>query len=120
LEIASRPKGRRNSSKHLYWDEVRNTFQSGSSVLVYQHFIRVKRVDYIARIAQQLRTSTGAAAVFSFRTPHVLFLLACQERHVGAFRRRQAIIESDWNNQISVSEHWPQTPAAAICPNTEA
>jgi hypothetical protein len=110
LEITSRPRGRKGSCKHLYWDEVCSTFQAGSSVLVYQHFIREKRVDYVARITQQLKEHTGAKAVFSFSTPHVLFVLASQERHVVAFRRRLAIIASVWMNNIAVSEYHSNEP----------
>jgi hypothetical protein len=89
----------------VYWDELGETFRAGSSVLVYQYFIREKRVDYTARITNELKMRTGAAAVFSFTTPHVLFVLASQERHVNTFRGRLPIIESEWKSHISVVEH---------------
>lgn len=109
LEIASRPRERRNSCKHLYWEEVSTTYQSGASVLVYQHFVREKRDSYTARIADQLKASTGAAAVFAFSTPHVLFILAAQQRHLAAFRTSLPVIGSRWNGQIAVSEFCTQT-----------
>jgi hypothetical protein len=105
LEIKSRPRGHRNSSKHVYWDEVCNAFQAGSSVLVYQHFIREKRAHFAARITRQLRERTNAAAVFSFRTPRVLFLLASQQRHVHAFRVRLKAIMPAWIRHLAVTEH---------------
>lgn len=106
LEINSVPCGRRNSSKFLYWDEVCMTFAAGASVMVYQHFPFEKRAAYIARRADELRERTQASAVFSFRTPHVLFLLASQERHVGTFRTRLPAIESAWGpRQIKAEEH---------------
>jgi len=96
LEIRSTVRGRHDSRKYPYWHEVCNTFTAASSVLIYQHFPREKRDQYIARIACELRERTGAAAVFSFRTPHVLFLLASPERHAAAFRIGLAAIRSLW------------------------
>ena len=78
--------GRRHSHKFLHWTEVRDTFSTGTSVLVYQHFPREDRAAYIARLADRLRAETGAAAIFSFITPFVVFLLAAHERHSASFR----------------------------------
>jgi len=105
IEIGSRPRGRRHSSKHLFWDEIVETFLLGSSVLIYQHFIREKRSSHTARIVEELRARTGAVAVFSFSTPHVLFILAAQGRHVDSFRGRKSAIESDWKDHIAITEH---------------
>lgn len=105
LEIASRRHGSRDSCKHLYWDEVQTAFQSGASLLICQHFIREKRVDYTARLVRELRSRTAAPAIMSFSTPHVLFLLAAQFRHIGAFEERLPSIESAWRNP----DHYAQT-----------
>ncbi len=78
--------GRRHSHKFLYWAEVRETFFTGASVLVYQHFPREVRAGYIERLSERLRKETDASAIFSFSTPHVLFLLAAQEHHTAPFR----------------------------------
>lgn len=88
--------GRRNSHKFLYWTEVRDTFSSGASVLVYQHFPREARASYIERLAARLQGKTGASAVFSFVTPHVLFLLAAQERHAEPFREVVRKLPLSW------------------------
>jgi hypothetical protein len=108
LEIGSRPPGRKHSCKHLYWNEVCETFLAGSSVLIYQHFIREKRSDYAARIVRELSSRTGAAAVFSFSTPHVLFVLAAQGRHADSFRQRLPVIRDEWKSHITVFEHEPE------------
>ena len=60
--------GRRHSHKFLYWAEVRATFWTGASVLVYQHFPREARAGYIERLAERLRKETDAPAIFSFST----------------------------------------------------
>jgi len=92
----------------LYWDEVCETFVAGSSVLIYQHFIRENRERFTNRIVNELRERTGTEAVFSFRTPHVLFVLASRERHAIVFRKRLASIRSTWvAKQIRAEEHLP-------------
>lgn len=106
LEIKSTHLGHKDSSKFLYWNEVCGTFEAGSSVLIYQHFIREERDGFIARMASELQRRTKAAAVFSFRTPHVLFVLASQERHAAGFRKKLGVIESFWApKEIVALEH---------------
>lgn len=92
LETRSTLRGRKDSRKYLYWDEIFGTFTAGSSVLIYQHFTREKRAGFIARMADELQERTRAASVFSFSTPHVLFLLASQESHLATFRERLEVV----------------------------
>jgi hypothetical protein len=94
--------GRRHSHKFLYWTEVCEAFSAGASVLIYQHFPRENRAALIERLAERLRTETGAAGIFSFTTPNVLFLLAAHEQHVASFR----------NVVHSLPLHWPDKEIA--------
>ena len=112
LEIKSTQRGRKGSCKYLYWNEVFATFDAGSSVLIYQHFPFVKRNAFIARMAAELQRRIGAATIFSYRTPHVLFLLASQERHAAGFRRQLAALPSFWAPEqvIGVEHAPPQEP----------
>jgi hypothetical protein len=114
LETKSTLRGRKDSRKYLYWYEVSNTFTAGSSVLIYQHFIRENREGFVARMTYELRERTRAATVFSFTTPHVLFLLASQQRHAAAFRRRLVVIRAIWAPaQILPAEH-PRSAESSI------
>lgn len=100
--------GRRGSHKFLYWAEVRDTFSAGASVLVYQHFPREARVGYVERLSKRLRGETGTPTVFSFVTPHVLFLLAAQERHAELFREAVRKLPLRWpEKEIMVREMAP-------------
>jgi hypothetical protein len=107
LEIKSTPRGRRDSCKFLFWQEISTTFTSGASVLIYQHFIGEERGAFSARMAEELRGRLSPAAVFSFRTPHVLFLLAAHERHVLGFRNQLAVFQSHWSPKQIVAEERP-------------
>ncbi|GLR55257.1 hypothetical protein KYK30_09820 [Shinella yambaruensis] len=74
LEVAL-PKGRKNSSKYLYLDEVAAFYASGKSLLIYQHFPRVERAVFLARCAERLRVAAPGASLWAFTTAHVVFLL---------------------------------------------
>lgn len=75
LEVSSLPKGRKNSSKYLYLDEVAAFYGSGKSLLIYQHFPRVERSVFLGRCAERLRAAAPGAALWAFTTAHVVFLL---------------------------------------------
>lgn len=74
LEVA-KPKGRKDSSKYLYLDEVAAFYASGKSLLIYQHFPRVERTAFLARCAERMRVAAPGASLWAFTTAHVVFLL---------------------------------------------
>ena len=78
----SRPNGRKNSSKFLYWDEIAQVFRAGHSLLIYQHFTREVRSAFTSRLMEQLRGATGAEVVRAIHTPHVAFLLATSDPRI--------------------------------------
>ena len=102
LEVKSRPWGRPGSAKYLFWREVKAAFHQGHSLLIYQHFPRVERAGYSARLAEELSARTGAARVFRFHTSGVLFLLASQQRHAGLLERGAVRVKSAWAGQVEV------------------
>jgi hypothetical protein len=105
LEVKSKPCGRKGSSKYLYWHEVVACFESGRSVLIYQHFPRVPRDQFVAAKAKELCQKTAAREVHSFRTQRVLFLLASQERHRELFAERGGEVAERWAGQIRAERH---------------
>lgn len=105
FEIPSKPVGRRGSSKYLYWDEMSRVYSAGHSVLVYQHFVRETRESFIERIAKEIHTRTKAARIYSFRTSHVVFFLAAQDRHSEHFSRQAECAAQVWERQIRVLQH---------------
>jgi hypothetical protein len=102
LEVKSRSWGRPGSAKYLFWREAEAAFGQGHSLLIYQHFPRVERAGYSARLAAELRARTGAARIFRFHTSGVLFLLASQPRHADLLERGAARMKSVWCGQVQV------------------
>jgi len=69
------PRGRKNSSKYLYLDEVAAFYEAGKSLLIYQHFPRIERGSFVERRSGQLREVAPGSAVWTFTTAHVVFFL---------------------------------------------
>lgn len=105
IEVKSKRYGLKDSSKYLYWHEIEESFAGGHSLLIYQHFPHVKRGPFIETKTRDLAEKTGAREVFSFRTPHVLFLLAVQEDRREFFRARSLGVTDMWGSQIAVVRH---------------
>ena len=84
IEVGSVAKGRRNSSKYVYRDELATTYRAGHSLLVYQHFQRKERESFIRDVADDLRRAAADAEIWAIRTSHVVFMLAIQPRHRAA------------------------------------
>ena len=80
IEVKSKPSGAKHSSKFVFLDEIAETYAAGHSVLVYQHFARQKRTEFVSEKCS-LVGNLCQARVLTFATPHAFFLLAVQPRH---------------------------------------
>ncbi len=103
LEIKSKPYGRKYSSKFLFWREVTSLWESGNSLLIYQHFIRENRVNFIQRMLETLSENTVNSFIEAFSTPHVAFLLALQPKHQHFHGAIIESVQKNWSGQI---KHW--------------
>lgn len=77
----SLPKGRKNSSKYLYLDEVEDFYAAGRSMLIYQHFPRQKRELFVERIGSELGRRCPASHIWAFVTAGVVFFLVARPEH---------------------------------------
>ena len=75
VEVKSIAKGRRNSEKYIYWDEIVKTFQAGHSILLYQHFRREERTAFIQRIVTELQARLNPSKIYWFRSSQVVYCL---------------------------------------------
>ena len=106
IEIKSKPYGRKNSSKFVFWREIKVLWNSGNSLLVYQHFIREKRDIFIPSMLEKLQNATPGSLVEAFSTPHVVFFMALQPSHQQHHTNIVNIVQKRWENQI---HHWNLT-----------
>jgi hypothetical protein len=100
LEVRSTPYGNKNSSKFLYWHEVDALWSAKKSLLIYQHFIRERRIAFIQRMLEALKGRTPASLVEAFVTPHVVFLLALQPAHQEFHSAIVRSVQEHWKRQI--------------------
>ena len=100
IEVPSKPVGRKHSSKYVTWQEIQALWEAGCSLLIYQHFRREAREAFIRRLASELRERTGAGFAEAFLTPHVLFLLATQDRHLERLGSVVEVLSNCWRGQI--------------------
>lgn len=107
LEVKSKPYGRKDSSKYLYWREVETLWASRKSLLIYQHFIHENRLKFIQRMLEALRTATSGSCVEAFSTPHVVFLMALQPEHQHLFQPIVGAVQENWDGQIQHCEFTP-------------
>jgi hypothetical protein len=100
IEVPSKPVGRKGSSKYVMWAELEMLWAAGCSLLIYQHFPRKPRQAFAQQLASELARRTGARPVQAFGTPHVLFLLAAQDRHLNRFQGIGPLLSERWKGQI--------------------
>jgi hypothetical protein len=75
LEVASVPRGRRSSSKYLYWDELADTLGDNRAVCVYQHFPRRTRAAFVATMFDRLGQLASGHHAFAVYSPWVAYII---------------------------------------------
>ena len=103
LEVASVPKGRKDSCKYVYWDEIKTIYDMGKSILVYQHFQRVDRGEFIAKVTANLNAQLGTSEITAFRTGNVVFFFIPQKGVTIESLCEQ--LAQQWTMQFEMSVH---------------
>ena len=102
IEVNSKPYGRKDSSKYLYWREISDLWEQGKSLLIYQHFCREKRQSFIRRLREGLQKNTKSSLIPAFTTAHVVFFLVLQPEYQKYYDSIVANIEKYWTSQIQL------------------
>jgi len=100
IEVKSKPYGRKDSNKYIYWKEIQETYQAGQSILIYQHFPRVIRETFIENTLNVIRSSISIDTVIFYETSNVLFIIIPQKERKDYFFLRSTEVESDWYPEI--------------------
>ena len=102
LQVKSKPYGRSKSSKYIYKREVKQLWQSGKSLLIYQHFIREKREVFIERMLRGLAELTEDASITAFTTSHVVFFMILQPKHTHLEDAIVSEVNQSWSGQVGL------------------
>lgn len=117
IEVASKPVGHKNSSKYVAWQEIEDLWQTGCSLIIYQHFCREPRAEFATQIKSRLREHTGARFIEALRTPHVLFLLVAQPRHETLFGETVSFFPQYETSKPEARRWLTQYPGQFVCEN---
>lgn len=109
LETASVPLGKRGCSKYIYWTELESAWEAGHSLLVYQHFPRKKRDEFVRQSTERYVAGL-CAEVISLRTSRTVFFLMMQPEHSAILKSRAYEAAGRWKDQFSLSASSPQHP----------
>jgi hypothetical protein len=90
VEISSVAKGRRGSSRYVYWDEIEVALRSAGAVCIYQHFPRVERQPFVLGLLSK-RIDVAGSHGFALYSSRVAYLVLAKDARVealsGAARR---------------------------------
>jgi hypothetical protein len=114
LEVKSVPRGRKSSSKYVYWDEVKASYSAGHSLMIYQHFPRSPRELFLRNLFRKFKEFVHAPQVFSYCTFHVAFLVIPQPRHEEMFKKHNSIVSEVWGEVIDIRIHKIAGPVSNI------
>lgn len=103
LAVPSVPKGRRESARYLYWDELDAALKPGRTVVVYQHFPRVQRATFLERTLARVGELSAAHATSAIHTPEVAYIIAAAIGHVEALSAVLSVLESRWEGRLAVT-----------------
>ena len=104
VEIPSCPIGRKGSGKFVAWQELVTAWDSGASLLVYQHFIHENREAFLERMASAFQRRLGALEVLVLRTSRVPFFLIPQDDHIEKAEKSAHVIGSTWEGKVRVEK----------------
>jgi hypothetical protein len=105
FEVPSTRIGRKLSSKYVYWAEIEEAYARGHSLVVYQYYLRAKRVFFVRALASECARRLGAPLVDTFATPHVVFVVIARPEHASQFAGAHARMSSRWVGQIRPLAH---------------
>lgn len=105
IQIKSIPRGRRSSSKYMYWDEIQASYEAGHSIMIYQHFPRKPREPFLRDLVRKFRNIVHVRQVFSYCTDHVAFILVPQLHHQEIFVENSNRVKKVWGDVIKVRNH---------------
>jgi hypothetical protein len=96
LSVASVPYGATGAEKYVYANEWKRVAEEGKSVLIYQHFPRVKRDVYARMRMEHVGRESNAAEVVSIASSRVLYLAISARNHQRMIRTACEEMAAEW------------------------
>jgi hypothetical protein len=100
IEVRSKAIGQKDSSKYIYWKELTESWRHAKSLLIFQHFPRVKRNEYIPARVDEMTSHLPDSLVIPLRSSYVLFLLAYRTADADRIEEAARLIEKRWSRRV--------------------
>ncbi len=102
IEVASTNK--KNIHKYVTWDELIQTFNTGKSVLVYQHFSRSNRDTFINNKITEIQNRVQCTVV-SIKVKHSVYFFILQKNHLPNIEKALGEFMSTWHSLAIVRKN---------------
>ncbi|MDB5204764.1 MAG: hypothetical protein JWP09_792 [Candidatus Taylorbacteria bacterium] len=91
----------KNLHKYITWEDIKIAFDSGKSVLVYQHYSRMNRDKFIRGKLDGFN-KLFKDAVFVIRAKHSVYFLLAQKKHASKISKSLKEYQNNWKELIKV------------------
>ena len=91
--------------RNIYWNEIKESYEAGHSIMIYQHFPRKPREPFLRDLVRKFRNVMYAPQGFSFCTNHVVFMLVAQFHHKEICLENINRVKEVWGDVIKVRNH---------------
>lgn len=95
IEVASTNK--KNIHKYITWDEISKIFNSGKSILVYQHFPRSNRNIFIQDKLKEIKDRIDNS-VFALQVKHSVYFFIFHKKHEHGIRQSLKKFSIAWKD----------------------
>ena len=89
--------------KYVLWSDINTAFDSGKSVLVYQHFSRKNRDLFIQEKLAEFKNHFEMD-VFAIKVKHSVYFLLVQSSYLQRVRQSLAEYSNIWSSLVSVRD----------------
>jgi hypothetical protein len=100
-------KGLLDAVGNTAWQEIEMLWAQGRSVMVYQHYPRMRRPVFHEQIAREVARHLDQPALYALRASAVVYFLIVQPRHKESIARAVEVIEVQWAGQITTEQLLP-------------
>ena len=103
IEIKTCKRGNKNSSKYIFWEEAEKFYNMGKSILIYQHYPRIKREKFHIEIEEKCISKLIGPKVLLIKTPNTLFILIKKSKE--GLNKQINILKDElniWKGEIAI------------------
>lgn len=94
----------KNKHKYVAWTDIKTAFDSGKSVLVYQHYSRMNRDKFIAQKLAEF-SDHFQEDIFVIKVKHSVYFLLPQEKHKTPISNALKNYSLLWKDMVVVKKH---------------